>query len=95
MRNVDGTTTQMMMTLLLLLLIVMMMIMMMMMMIMPLPPPGMSSNESCLREVVEGTEELCGRFTDYSLKYVSFLHGACSRGVDASDVLDVVKRVCA
>jgi len=45
-------------------------------------------------QMVEGTEELCGRFTDYSLKYVRVIHESCKRGIPTDLALGVVKRVC-
>lgn len=48
----------------------------------------------CILKVVEGTEELCGRFTEYSLKYVKVLHEACKRGVLVEDTLAVVAKAC-
>ena len=44
--------------------------------------------------MVEGTEALCGRFTDYSLKHVRVLHEACKRGIPVDHTLGVVRKVC-
>jgi legumain len=40
---------------------------------------------ACLKQRVALYEELCGKFSDYGLKYVKHIHYTCSQGVDLVD----------
>ena len=51
-------------------------------------------NFACLRAAVENTEESCGRFTDYSLKWVYVLANLCEEGVDAGLIGAAAQKVC-
>jgi len=50
--------------------------------------------DDCLRSMIETVEARCGRFTDYSLKYMYVLNNMCGVGVDPETVRDVVTRMC-
>jgi len=49
----------------------------------------------CLKESMSGIEDHCGRFDDYSLKYVRTVVNLCEQGYAAQEVVTAFKRVCA
>lgn len=55
-----------------------------------------NSNEfdTCFKTAIEGVENTCGKFTDYSLKHVQVLHGACVAGVSSNTIVEVADRFC-
>lgn len=48
----------------------------------------------CLRSMVETFESRCGRFNDYSLKYVYVLNNLCAANVDANTLFKAVRELC-
>jgi legumain len=48
----------------------------------------------CLKTRVAMYEEVCGRFTDYGLKYVRYLHQTCVQGVDIYDFEETLMKTC-
>jgi legumain len=48
----------------------------------------------CLKARVSMYEEVCGRFTDYGLKYVRHLHFSCVQGVDIYDFEEALMKSC-
>jgi len=48
----------------------------------------------CLKARVSMYEEVCGRFTDYGLKYVRYLHQTCVQGVDIYDFEEALVKSC-
>jgi len=58
----------------------------------PLP-----TNFACLKTMVNHTEEHCGRFSDYSLKYVKYLVRECENLVSSGAIdglMHRIKKVC-
>jgi legumain len=55
-----------------------------------------NSNEfdTCFKTAIEGVENTCGKFTDYSLKHAQVLHGACVAGVSSNTIVEVADRFC-
>lgn len=48
----------------------------------------------CLKGAVEGVEAACGRFSDYSLKYVRNLAEMCKSGRSVNEISSAASRVC-
>jgi len=51
-------------------------------------------NFDCLKTRVAMYEEVCGKFSDYGLKYVRYLHFSCVQGVDIYDFEMALMRAC-
>jgi len=49
---------------------------------------------NCLKGAVAGVEQSCGRFDDYSLKYVYLLANMCEEGYTAEQISAAAKSVC-
>lgn len=50
--------------------------------------------DACFKAAVQGVENTCGSFTDYSLKHVHVLHNACSRGIASETIVNVAEHLC-
>ena len=51
-------------------------------------------NTPCLRTLVEGVEEVCGRFTDYGLRWVRPLVNVCVAGYEEGHVIETARKMC-
>jgi len=49
---------------------------------------------ACLKERVEMYEAFCGKFSDYGLKYIKYLHFSCVQGVDTYDFESALLTKC-
>lgn len=50
--------------------------------------------DTCFKAAVEGVENKCGKFTDYSLKHVNVLHNACVAGLSSNTIVEAAGRLC-
>ena len=48
----------------------------------------------CLRTLVEGVEAVCGRFTDYALRWVRPLVNVCVAGYAEGEVIEAARHAC-
>jgi len=53
-----------------------------------------SFNWDCYKSTIEGVEEQCGKFTDYSLKYARNLAVMCASGVRADFIVEAASKIC-
>jgi len=51
-------------------------------------------NFGCLKQRVAMYEEVCGKFSDYGLKYIRYLHFSCVQGVDVYDFEEALIKSC-
>eukprot|EP00743_Colponemidia_sp_Colp-15_P001778 GILK01001941.1.p1 GENE.GILK01001941.1~~GILK01001941.1.p1 ORF type:complete len:428 (-),score=77.81 GILK01001941.1:221-1504(-) len=49
---------------------------------------------ACLKSAVSMVEYICGKFSDYSLKYVRLLSHMCEHGVAVSQIISGAKQAC-
>lgn len=57
-------------------------------------PVGKFDQWDCYKTAVDMAERACGRFSDYSLKYIPLLASACQTGASVTSIVNAISRSC-